>query len=312
MIAGMLTYKALAKQPTRLQAMTTLRPAEFAALRPHFAEAFGATQSAEKTQAGQPRRRQPGGGRKARLARLEDKLLFVLIYEKTYPLQTAHGLMFGLSQPQTNDWLQRLQPILTTAIERAGHAPAREQPAAAPQALLLDGTERPRQRPQDPAQREAYYSGKKKRHTHKNVLLVTETTQQASYLSPSQPGRQHDKPVVDAAELRFAPGTQLTYDSGFQGYAPAGVHVIPIKKAMHGHPLSTLDRIANRLKAGPRSLIEHVLASVKRCRIVKDVLRNTKAGFADQVMLIACGLHNLRTAFRYLRSPAYLFRTYFR
>jgi hypothetical protein len=40
--------------------------------------------------------------------------------------------------------------------------------------------------------------------------------------------------------------------------------------------------------------VEHDLAGVKRSRIVKDVLRNTKEGVSDTVMEAACGLHNLR------------------
>jgi len=89
---------------------------------------------------------------------MEDKLLFILIFQKTYPLQTAHGLQFGLSQPQTNAWLKRLLPVLHAALKRAGYAPERD-PAhlgqrrattAAPLAVQLDGTERPRQRPTKP------------------------------------------------------------------------------------------------------------------------------------------------------------------
>jgi hypothetical protein len=38
---------------------------------------------------------------------------------------------------------------------------------------------------------------------------------------------------------------------------------------------------------------------VKRCRIVKDVLRLTTAGISDLVMEIACGLHNLRVSCRH-------------
>jgi hypothetical protein len=40
--------------------------------------------------------------------------------------------------------------------------------------------------------------------------------------------------------------------------------------------------------------VEHALAGVKRCRIVKDVVRNTKEGASDAAMEAACGLHNLR------------------
>jgi hypothetical protein len=48
-----------------------------------------------------------------------------------------------------------------------------------------------------------------------------------------------------------------------------------------------------------RIVVEHVIAGVKRCRIVKDVLRLPGAGIADLVMEIACGLHNLRVSCRH-------------
>jgi hypothetical protein len=43
-----------------------------------------------------------------------------------------------------------------------------------------------------------------------------------------------------------------------------------------------------------RVKVEHDIAGVKRSRIVKDVLRNTKEEVSDSVMEAACGLHNLR------------------
>jgi hypothetical protein len=45
-------------------------------------------------------------------------------------------------------------------------------------------------------------------------------------------------------------------------------------------------------------VVEHVIAGVKRCRIVKDVFRNTTEAFDDLVMELACGLHNFRVNFR--------------
>ena len=50
----------------------------------------------------------------------------------------------------------------------------------------------------------------------------------------------------------------------------------------------------NRKLARIRVHVEHVLSGVKRARIVKDVLRNTKDGISDSAMEAACGLHNLR------------------
>jgi len=46
-------------------------------------------------------------------------------------------------------------------------------------------------------------------------------------------------------------------------------------------------------------VVENVIAGVKRCRIVKDVLRLTTDGISDLVMEIACGLHNLRVSCRH-------------
>ena len=144
------------------------------------------------------------------------------------------------------------------------------------------------------------------------MLIVDEVTRQVCYLSPTHPGQVHDKHIVDAAALHFPAGTHLTGDSAFQGYAPARVLTTHLKKAMRGHPLSTLDRIANRLKARTRILVEHVIASVKRCRSVKDINRHIRPGASDQALYLACGLHNLRTDFRWLRSPRYRLNHYFR
>ena len=59
------------------------------------------------------------------------------------------------------------------------------------------------------------------------------------------------------------------------------------------------ERLLNGLFSSMRVVVEHVLAGVKRCRIVKDVLRLTTADISDRVMEIACGLHNLRVSCRH-------------
>ncbi len=63
--------------------------------------------------------------------------------------------------------------------------------------------------------------------------------------------------------------------------------------------MSLGDRFLNQVFSSLRLVVEHAIAGVKRCRIVKDVLRLTKAGSSDRVMEIACGLHNLRVACRH-------------
>ena len=79
----MLTYAKLKDNPRRFLAVTSVTQDEFEHLRSVFAEEYAARQSSTHTQAGQPRQRQAGGGRKAQLATVDDKLLFILMYHKT-------------------------------------------------------------------------------------------------------------------------------------------------------------------------------------------------------------------------------------
>src|SRR5205807_10010322 len=66
------------------------------------------------------------------------------------------------------------------------------------------------------------------------------------------------------------------------------------KKKPPRSALTDAEKQTNRTLAQVRVKVEHALAGVKRSRIVKDVLRNTKEGVSDAVMAGACGLHNLR------------------
>ncbi len=59
------------------------------------------------------------------------------------------------------------------------------------------------------------------------------------------------------------------------------------------------DTCLNHLFASARVVVENVIAGVKRCRMVKEVLRLTTDGMSDLVMEIACGLHNLRVSCRH-------------
>lgn len=104
--------------------------------------------------------------------------------------------------------------------------------------------------------------------------------------------------MADAEQIVYPLGATLYQDTGFQGYAPASVLTQQPKKKPRGHELSVGDKFWNSLLSSVRIVVEHSLSGVKRSRIVKDVLRNTKEGFSDLVMEVACALHNLRVTFR--------------
>jgi Helix-turn-helix of DDE superfamily endonuclease len=167
----MLTYDKLKEKPADFLCATGLTVSEFEQLLVAFEQIYQRKYGSEQTVTGQLRQRKAGGGAKGRLASSQAKLLFILVYEKTYPLQTMHGLAFGLSQERTNEWIHRLLPVLQEALAGLGMQPTREASALAvqpalqdvPADLLVDGSERRHQRPQDPDQQVALYSGKKKR-----------------------------------------------------------------------------------------------------------------------------------------------------
>jgi len=80
------------------------------------------------------------------------------------------------------------------------------------------------------------------------------------------------------------------------------VRDLPAEKKPRGGELTEGEKHTNRKLSRIRVRVEHALAGVKRSRIVKDVLRNTKERTSDLVMDVACGLHNLRVEHRQ-RSP---------
>jgi hypothetical protein len=55
----------------------------------------------------------------------EDRLLFILVYLKTNPLQVLQGEVFDLPQNKANQWIHTLLPVLQTTLRRLGDAPAR-------------------------------------------------------------------------------------------------------------------------------------------------------------------------------------------
>ena len=61
----------------------------------------------------------------------EDRLLFILVYLKTYALQVVHGRLFGMVQGKANQWMHVLLPALLAALRALGDAPARSLTALA-------------------------------------------------------------------------------------------------------------------------------------------------------------------------------------
>jgi hypothetical protein len=235
-----LTYARIKDKPKKLLALTGLTRTEFDALLTAFT--IVSQPDPAVTQQGHLRQRKAGGGRKATLQLAEDRLLFILVYLKTYPLQEIMAELFDLDVSNVNEWIHRLLPLVRDALDELGVLPERDAQAVAPaqaqrptgQTVILDGTERRRQRPKNPEKQVLHYSGKKKAHTDKNLVITERKTTRVTYLSQTYPGIAHDKKIADHEQIHYMPKTTLYQDTGFQGYQPADVRVRQPKKSRAG------------------------------------------------------------------------------
>ena len=113
----MLTYEALAAHPKVFLRFTGRTPVECIVFLMDFDSTWQLYEVEQVLDSLPTRKRHPGGGRKAAgVARIEEKLLFILIEEKLYPLQTVIGFLFGLRQSQANFWIHTLSALLQSAL----------------------------------------------------------------------------------------------------------------------------------------------------------------------------------------------------
>jgi hypothetical protein len=235
----MLTYDELKESPRKFVSFTSLTPDEFEWLLPAFERAYLRKYPGAKTKVGTIRKRKAGGGRKGALFSSEQKLLFALVYQKNYPLQSVMGELFGMGQSQANEWIHTLLPILKQALDDLGYAPERdpkkfrqkEQKQNDAVDSIIDGTERRRQRPKKAEKQALHYSGKKKIHSDKNIVIATAKKKRVSYLSQTYPGKTHDKKVADTENISYPEQIRLHKDTGFQGYEPKVRKLLQPKKS---------------------------------------------------------------------------------
>ena len=155
----------------------------------------------EQTLHSKPRQRSVGGSRKARLRTSQDKLFYILFYFKCYPTFDLASILFDMDRSQAHHWAHRLQPLaLEAALGEKKVLPERQinsvqafiERFPGVERVVMDGTERPVQRPSDSEKPKLNYSGKKKRHTRKHLAAVDQN-KQVLVLSQAREGKLHDK-----------------------------------------------------------------------------------------------------------------------
>src|SRR5262245_19130618 len=126
-----LRFTDVQSRPTEFLDLTSLTLDEFQLLVSPFETAFQAHMAAWRLD-GKPRSAsQFRVYKNCPLPTPEDRLLFILVYLKTYALQVVHGRLFGMVQGKANQWIHILLPTLLAALHTLGDAPARSLTALA-------------------------------------------------------------------------------------------------------------------------------------------------------------------------------------
>ena len=211
-----------------------------------------------------------GGGRSSLLP-FKAQLLMCLIYYRTYISHEFLGLLFGVSDSTSIRCVNEMSKVLA----RHFRMPERkvnlsEEEKADLIYLLVDGTERPIQRPQKRGARKKHYSGKKKRNTVVHQI-VTDDKKRIVAVGPAQQGSKHDKRIYDESRLERPPDAMCLGDLAYQGTQCE----TPIKKQKKKE-LSKEDKKYNTWFASLRIGVEHAIGRMKKFRIFADIHRGNK------------------------------------
>ena len=245
------------------------------------------------------RKRALGGGQKGHLPTMDAKLLFILFYIKTYPTMDVLGFFFGKSSGRSTEAVHLFMTILKKALGREIVLPERKirsveeflEKFPEVKDILLDGTERKIQRPKYKKSQKRNYSGKKKTHTRKNLVVVDENKRILA-LSATRMGRTHDKRILNEMTLNLPDNIGKFGDTAFIGMDKMYANTVVPKKRNRNNPLTEKDKENNRIISSIRVVVEHALAGIKKFRAVSDRFRNRLGRFDDDLMLVVCGLHN--------------------
>jgi transposase len=237
----------------------------------------------------QAERKKTLSGRPFGIGGLEDHLLVMLIVYRCHVTQEFLGLLYGVDKATICRALRRIEKMAARVLGVKRRVVVSADEACA---LIVDCTEQPVERPC--RKQRCWYSGKKKRHTVKTEIIVTEAGRIASVSTPA-PGRVHDIEVRRRGPP--LPETARLYaDSGYQGLDKTHKAIeIPYKKSKT-RPLTPDERNYNHALSRFRVRVEHANAKLKRFRILADRYRYPRPRYAAKISIVA-GILNIAAGF---------------
>lgn len=224
---------------------------------------------------------------------LEDRLLMLLMYYRTYVTHVFLGFLFRIDDSNISRNINPLQPLLAKIFK----IPERRIVLSEDEIvdLFFDGTEQPINRPKK--QQRKWYSGKKKRHTIKHQIAVVKVKKKTTRsrvrikaVSKAFCGKTHDKEIYVQTRTTSPPKTFRYGDKGYQGTSLT----IPHKKPK-GALLSQAQKEWNHVHSSLRIVVEHGIGKMKIWKMASERYRNKRNHHTVMMKNIA-GLQNLMFA----------------
>lgn len=232
----------------------------------------------------------------------QSKLDFILLYLKENPNQSHHALLFEMAQSKVSEWVSYILPVLLDTFKMLGYTPKTGESFSIEDLenldyLIIDVVEREVPRKVDYEAQKSEYSGKKKKHTLKN-LVITDQNGLILFSSQEYKGKTHDKKMSEDVIMKIDE-CYLLADLGFQGITedyPSAL--LPFKKPKNKE-LTAEQKGINTLISQLRVKIEHAFAGVKRVKIMRNKIRLKTDKVRQMVGMIAMAIHNLRCKSRH-------------
>jgi hypothetical protein len=134
---------------------------------------------------------------------------------------------------------------------------------------FIDVTEQQIPRPKDRRRKRSYYSGKRRKHTVKQELMVNQQGR-ILYKTHYKAGRNHDYKIYKSNRPVTPKDVENVFDLGFLGVEkdfPEQTSSLPFKKK-RSKPLSVEEKEYNIIHARARVGVEHAICRMKKFRIM--------------------------------------------
>ena len=249
------------------------------------------------------RERAVGAGRRFKLL-VKDRIIMVLVYYRLYITYTLMEFLFGLDQSNVCRDIQKIErlirrclSILQKLYKVTKRLKTKEEVEEYFPGFMAftDCTEQPIPRPKNKIRKRKFYSGKKKKHTVKNLYTTNQKGLLIYKTKHKQRGRRHDYRIYKKNHPDLPKDVMSMYDLGFLGVEkdfPEQLSFLPIKKEK-GCELTTEVREYNKNHSAKRIVIEHAICKIKKYRIMNDIFRNRLRKY-DRISDIVSVLVNYR------------------